>query len=110
MEDDECLLVEMEVGADDDDLEGAAPYLQYMGWGGDLVRAEVVSNYYLDERFGLTDRGEALLGDLGWLAPTYDADAEADSGSANFHLDLEVREADRLAVTSVRVLREVFGC
>ena len=110
MEDDECLLIEMEVGADEDDLDGAAPYVQFVGWGGDLVRAEVVSNYYLDERFRLTSDHEEMLGEAGWLPPTYDPDAEADSGSANFHLDLEVREADRLAVMSVRALREVFGC
>ena len=71
MEEDECLLIEMEVGADEDELEGAAPYVQFMGWGGEdgCVRAEVVSNHYLDERFSLADRDEALLGELGWLAP-----------------------------------------
>lgn len=110
LEDDDCLFLEVEVGLDDDDFPGAAPYLQFLGWGGDLVRGEVVSNAYLDERFRLGAADEERLADIGWSAPTYALGEEPDSGSVNFHVDREVREADLLAVMSVRALREVFGC
>ena len=105
LEDDEFLIVETEVG-DEDTLLGAVPYLQFMGWGEELVRAEVSSNAFLDERFRLTDEDQERLRDLGFEAP----DEGAEGGSPNFHTDLERREADRLAVASVLVLREVLGC
>jgi hypothetical protein len=110
LEDDDCLFLKLQVGIDDGDLPGAAPYLQFVGWGGDLVRGEVVSNAHLDERFRLSGGDEERLVEIGWSAPTYGIDDEPDSGSLNFHTDREVREADLLAVMSVRALREVFGC
>jgi hypothetical protein len=110
LEGDECFWFDLEVGIDDEDLPGAAPYVQFQAWGPDLVRGEVVSNAYLDERFRLTEADERLLLELGWTAPTHGRGDEQDSGSANFHLDVETREADRLAVMTVRALREVFGC
>ena len=110
LEGDEAFWFELEVGIDDEDLPGAAPYVQFQAWGPDLVRGEVVSNAYLDERFRLGEADERLLLDLGWTAPTHGRGDEQDTGSANFHLDLETREADRLAVMTVRALREVFGC
>ena len=110
LEGDEAFWFDLEVGIDDEDLPGAAPYVQFMAWGDDLVRGEVVSNAYLDERFRLTEADEQLLLELGWTAPTHGRGDEQDSGSANFHLDVETREADRLAVMTVRALREVFGC
>jgi hypothetical protein len=110
LEGDECFWFDLEVGIDDEDLPGAAPYVQFQAWGPDLVRGEVVSNAYLDERFRLTEPDQRLLLELGWTAPTHGRGDEQDSGSANFHLDVETREADRLAVMTVRALREVFGC
>ena len=110
LEDDDSVFLELQVGLDDGDFPGAAPYLQLIGWGGDLIRGEVVSNAYLDERFRLSTADERLLLEIGWSAPTYGIDDEPDSGSVNFHTDREVREADRLAVMAVRALREVFGC
>lgn len=110
MEDDEIVTVQIESGLDDDDRTGAVPYVQLLGWGEEMVRAEVVSNQYLDERFELTPADEERLAEIGWLAPTFDEDDEDDDGSPNFHVDLERRDADRLAVMSVRALREVFGC
>ena len=109
-QDDECLILEVEVGDDEEGLGGCAPYLQFKGWGGDLVRAEASSNNYLDTSYllGLTQTEE--LGALGWSAPTYEPGDEPDSGSANFFTDVERRESDRLAVMTVRALREVFGC
>ena len=93
LEDDDALHVEVETGVDEDQLEGAAPYLQFMGWGGDLVRAEVASNAFLDDRYRLGDEEQEQLVALGWLAPTYDPDDDADAGSPNFHADVELREA-----------------
>jgi hypothetical protein len=110
LEGDEAFWFDLEVGVDDEDLPGAAPYVQFQAWAGDVIRGEVVSNAYLDERFRLTEDDERLLLELGWTAPTHGRGDEQDSGSANFHLDVETREADRLAVMTVRALREVFGC
>ena len=110
LEGDEAFWFDLEVGIDDADLPGAAPYVQFMAWGDDRIRGEVVSNAYLDERFRLSEDDERLLLELGWTAPTHGRGDEHDSGSANFHLDVETREADRLAVMTVRALREVFGC
>ncbi|HET8959082.1 TY-Chap domain-containing protein, partial [Nocardioides sp.] len=109
-EEDDILLVEVEAGVADDDLHGAAPYAQFVGWGEGMLRAEVVSNVYLDERFGLTADDERVLTDMGWSEPAYDDDGDPVAGEANFHLDAPVREADRVAVLAVRALREVFGC
>ena len=110
LEDDEVVFVEVESGVDDDELVGAAPYLQLVGWGAGVVRGEVVSNAYLDERYALAPAEEQRLVDLGWSPPTHAAGDDSDAGSANFYIDLERREADRLAVMAVRTLREVFGC
>ena len=110
LEDDDILLVEMETGNDEGDLAGCAPYLQFVAWGGDLVRAEVSSNSYLDERYELTDQDEELLVERGWLAPTCGPEDEADSGSANFHTDLERNHADLAATMAVQALRDAFGC
>lgn len=110
MEDDEHLKVELETGVDADDLVGCTPYLQFVGWGGDLVRAEASSNHYLAERYELTDQDEELLVELGWLAPTYGPEEEPDSGSVNFHTDLERRQADLIAILAVGALRDAFGC
>ena len=110
LEDDDILLVEVETGTDADELAGCAPYLQFAAWGGDLVRAEVSSNYYLDERYELTDPDQELLVERGWLAPTCGPEDEADSGSANFHTDLERNHADLVATMAVQALRDAFGC
>ena len=44
LEGDEAFWFDLEVGVDDEDLPGAAPYVQFQAWGGDLIRGEVVSN------------------------------------------------------------------
>ena len=112
MEDDDILLVEVETGTDADELAGCAPYLQFVARGDDLVRAEVSSNAYLDERYELTEGDEELLVERGWLAPIYgpEDEDEADSGSVNFHLDLERNQADLVATMAVAALRDAFGC
>jgi hypothetical protein len=107
---DDVLLVEVSTGIDEDELEGAAPYLQFVAWGDGMVRAEVVSNHYLDERYALTEGDERVLAGMGWSEPVHDDDGDPVPGEANFHLDAPDREADRVAVMAVRALREVFGC
>lgn len=91
------------------DAEGTAPYVQFCAWGDDLVRAEVSSNEYLDAEVALDAAGERALIDLGWGRPTRRYDETADSGSANFHVDAQRREADRVAAITVAALRDVFG-
>jgi hypothetical protein len=103
--DDDVLLIELATGVDEDELAGAAPYVQFVAWGEEMLRAEVAGNYYLDERFELSPGDERRLIAFGWSEPTCD-----DVGEENFHLDLPRREADRVAVMAVRALREVFGC
>jgi hypothetical protein len=107
MEGDDILVVEAEV-AEDDGI-GCAPYVQFCAWGDDLVRAEVSSNQYLAAEVALGPNAEATLVEMGWEAPTHEADEEPDEGSANFHLDAERREGDRLAAMAVAALRDVFG-
>ena len=107
---DEVMLVEVETGVDEEDLLRAAPYVQFVGWGEEMVRAEVVSNHYLDERFELTVEDQRVLTDMGWSEPVCDEAGDPVPGEANFHLDAPLREADRVAVLAVRALREVFGC
>ena len=107
---DDVLLVEVETGVDEEELDGAAPYVQFVAWGEGMLRAEVASNNYLDERYELTADDELWLVETGWSEPAYSEDGDPIPGDGNFHLDAPQREADRVAVIAVRALREVFGC
>ncbi|WP_460795480.1 T3SS (YopN, CesT) and YbjN peptide-binding chaperone 1 [Nocardioides pacificus] len=108
--DDDLLHIDAGVGVDEDELDGANPYLQLVGWGGDLVRAEAAGNAFLAPTHRLDAAAVALLHEIGWEEPTYVPPAEPDAGSANHWIDVERREADLLAVLCVRALREVYGC
>ena len=110
MVDDDHVFIEIEQAPDMDDLPGAAPYLQMVGWGEGAIRAEVCSNTFLDDRFLLSKPQEQQLAELGWNAPTYGRDGEPDSGSPHWWADVELRDADRLAVMCVGALRDVYGC
>ena len=110
MSDDDLLHIEIEQAPDEDELYGAAPYLQLLGWGEGAIRAEVCSNAFLDDRFLLSMPQEPQLAELGWNAPTYGRDDEPDHGSPHWWADVELRDADRLAVMCVGALRDVFGC
>ncbi|RYP86844.1 hypothetical protein EKO23_07665 [Nocardioides guangzhouensis] len=110
MRDDDLLHIELEQARDEDALGGVAPYLQMVAWGEGAIRAEVCSNTYLDDRFRLGQGQERRLVELGWELPTYGRDDEPDHGSPLWWADVEVREADRLAVMCVGALREVYGC
>jgi hypothetical protein len=108
MTDEDSLVIDAEVAAEE--LDGAAPYVQLAGFGdGTMVRGEVSGNAYLAEPYELTAGQCEQLSALGWHEPTVAAGEPEGTGSANFFVDLPVSEADRLAVMSVKALREVFG-
>lgn len=84
---------------------GASPYCQVAG-GDDVVRVEAVSNVYLADECLLDDDQESALGDMGFQQPNA---WSWEDGDTNFWLDVDRREADRVAVMVVRALREVYG-
>ncbi len=104
---DDVLIVDVLAGTEPDG--GAAPYVSFCAWGEEMLRGEVAGNQVLGSPYELDAVGERALLDLGYGAPTYAPDEEADGGSLNFHIDVVRSAADRLAVMSVRALREVFG-
>ncbi len=108
MRDDDVLVVSAD-SAVGEDADGAAPYVQFCAWGQTLVRAEVSSNAYLAAEVALDGSGYDAVAAIGWARPTLTPEDEPDEGSANFFVDLERAEADRLAVMSTQVLRQVFG-
>lgn len=102
MDADDSIVVEMpQVGE-----EGASPYCQVAG-GEEMLRVEAVSNVYLADECRLDVFQEGFLAHLGFHRP--EAEDWSEGGETNFWLDLELREADRAAVTVVRALREVYG-
>lgn len=84
---------------------GASPYCQVAG-GDDVVRVEAVSNVYLADECLLDDDQETALEDMGFQQPNA---WSWEDGDTNFWLDVDRREADRVAVMVVRALREVYG-
>ena len=108
MGDDDMLVIDAEVA--DDAIDGAAPYVQFAGFGdGSMVRGEVSSNNYLAEPYALDEDRISTLTALGWSMPTVGQGQPEGEGSGNFYTDLPLTEADRLAVMAVKALREVFG-
>ena len=109
MRDEDVMIVSAESSVDDEE-EGAAPYVQFVAWGERFVRSEVSSNEYLADEVRLDDAAARMIAALGWHEPTIDKDDEdPGEGSANFFLDVERSNADRLAVMTTRALRDVFG-
>jgi hypothetical protein len=107
METDEVLVVDVLAGHEPE--AGATPYVQFCAWGEGMLRGEVASNHVLTSGCELDEVGERALRELGYDAPTYGPADEPDAGSLNFHVDLPKEQADRLAVMSVRALRDVFA-
>ena len=108
MTDEDVLVVDVEVA--EDDVDGAAPYVQFAVFGeGTRLRGEVSSNGYLAARYALDDNQADRLVALGWSKPTVLPEDPEGEGSSNFFVDLPAREADRLAVMAVKALREVFA-
>ena len=94
------------------ELHGATPYVQFCAWEterGLMLRAEAVSNHYLDATRQLSPSGERELESLGFGAPTYGVGDEPDSGSANWYVDLLAEDAELLADMTVRAFRRAYG-
>jgi type III secretion system-like peptide-binding chaperone len=108
MDDDDILCVELQTG-DDDERDGAAPYVQFCAYDDGMLHVEAVSNWYLDDAFQLSAEGEDRLVELGWERPREDEEGHAEQGWANFSFDAERRDADRVAALTVATLREVHG-
>ncbi|MCY7396565.1 MAG: hypothetical protein LH468_10505 [Nocardioides sp.] len=100
-EDDDYLIVEVEVGPAEDELDGAAPFLQLAGRGEGVIRAAAAGNDLLDERFHLDEHDEAVFLGVGWQRPGVD--------EPHFVQLSETRAADLLATRCVVVLREVYA-
>ncbi len=83
MQDGQTLGISARSGLDDDAGAGAAPYIQFKASDDQMLRAEAVSNAYLDTTYALDDAGRARMESLGWGAPTYTPRDKPDAGSAN---------------------------
>lgn len=104
MGDDDALVVSVE-SADEDET---GPYVQFLATDAG-IHMEASSNQYLTGPHRLSARAEVELADLGLAPPTCAPGEEpAEGGSANHFVLAERSDADRLAVTAVRVLRRVF--
>lgn len=88
---------------------GAAPYVQVKALSPGLLRAEAVSNAYLDSTYALDDAGRARMEALGWAAPTYEPQDEPNTGSTNYWFEVERRLGDRVAAMTTRAFREVWS-
>lgn len=109
MPDDQTLLLASQSGLDDDPDAGSAPYVLFKARGGTMLRAEAVSNAYLDRTYALDEAGAQRMAALGWRPPTYTPREEPDSGSANYWLDVQRKEGDRVAAMTTRAFREVWS-
>lgn len=96
-------------GLDDDAESGAAPYIQFKASDEAMLRAEAVSNAYLDSTYALDDAGCARMESLGWEAPTHTPQDGPGAGSANYWIDVERRMGDRVAAMTTRAFREVWS-
>ncbi|PUA82456.1 TY-Chap domain-containing protein [Nocardioides currus] len=101
MAEDDSLVVEVT----DEVVGGSAPYCQVLAGPG-VLRVEAVSNEYLAEQFELDAEQERALVALDFCPPEV---TEWGNVETNFHVDVEQREADRVAVMVVRALREVYA-
>ncbi|HSE70688.1 MAG TPA: hypothetical protein VLA97_08010 [Nocardioidaceae bacterium] len=105
MQDDDVLVIDVEAAEEPGD--GAAPYVQFCAFGGGMVRGEVSGNTYLAEQHRLSVSQRELLEWLDWSPPA--PEGNGGEGRGNYFRDVALNEADRLAVMTVRTLREVFG-
>lgn len=107
--DEESMSIQLPSAYDEQDLDGAIPYLQFAGYDEGSVRGEVSSNHVLDERHRLSDiQGRALL-DLGWSAPASNPDDPEGDDGPNFWIDVRAGSIEELAAASVEAIRDVFG-
>lgn len=94
---------------DETTVDGFTPWIQFLLWDDEYVRAEVSSNAYLAPRYRLDAEAEARLAELGWAYPTRLPDDEPDDGSPAFFIDREQRWADQIAAVTVSTLREIWS-
>lgn len=87
-----------------DDQTGTAPYVQFAGFGGDMLRAEASSNNYLGPVFRIGEVDEEFLTHLGFRIDETDGIA-----SGNWYVERPTAEAATVAQLAVTVLQEVFG-
>lgn len=101
MADGDSIVVEVAARA----VERTSAYCQVAAGGGDL-RVEAVSNVYLADGCRLDVVQEGSLERMGFHRPESD---DWEEGETNFWLDVDQREADRVAVLVVTALRDVYG-
>jgi hypothetical protein len=87
-------------------------FVQFAGEGAFGMRAESVSNAYLEEKWKLSRAAMARMQTLGWKRPTHDPRAEDTKhpidGSPNFYIDASAPVPfASLAKLAVRTLREI---
>ncbi|NLU84361.1 hypothetical protein [Rhodococcus sp. HNM0569] len=83
--------------------------VQFLSWGGGLVRCEVPSNAFLGADEQLDDADESWLESLGLSRPTCARSGDHGDGSPAFWRDDPRAFADRLADIAVRVLRDLWA-
>ena len=101
LEDDENIIFELDVPDPD---EGAAPYVQFAGFEGGGLRAEVSSNAYLAPEYRMSPAAEQFLVDEGFVLDAYLGERPAD----NFYVMTSRDDAATVAADVVFALREVF--
>ncbi|RVW08191.1 hypothetical protein EGT67_17440 [Prescottella agglutinans] len=90
-------------------VEGFTPWMQFLLWDNEFVRAEVSSNAYLAPLYTLAPEDEDRLCALGWGRPTHLPHEDPDDGSPAFFVDKEQRWADQIAAMTVTTLREIWN-
>jgi hypothetical protein len=97
------------------DTKQSGYFVQFAGRGGFGIRAEAVSNAYLDDRRKLSEDACMKLLELGWNAPTNIPDhlepgGHPPDGSPNYFLEIALpvpyKAVARLAVDT---LQQIFG-
>lgn len=90
-------------------VDGFTPWMQFLLWDNEFVRAEVSSNAYLAPLYTLAPEAEDRLCALGWGRPTHLPHEGPDEGSPAFFVDKEQRWADQIAAMTVTTLREIWN-
>ncbi len=90
-------------------------FVQFLDLGSEGMRAEAVSNDYLQKADQLSRAAIDILLAIGWDSPTHSADTEdgaerPSSGSPNFHMHLgHPLPIAAIAVSAVQTLTYAFG-
>ncbi|MDH6680551.1 hypothetical protein M2284_004780 [Rhodococcus sp. LBL1] len=106
MQNDDILILDW---IEESTVEGFTPWMQFLLWDNEFVRAEVSSNAYLAPLYTLAPEAEERLCELGWARPTHLPHEDPDDGSPAFFVDKEQRWADQIAAMTVTTLREIWN-